>query len=339
MAKHIDVVVTIPFSAELISKIKSVSPSLKVRILPARKVEEIPADVWSKAEVLYTDRVLPQPGLVPELRWVQFHFAGIDYAAGSQLLQKDGLVATTLSGTSASQSAEYIVMMLLALGHRMPELFRNQMQKEWPKDRWERFSPFELRNSTVGLIGYGSIARQVARLLQPFGARILTAKRDAMHPEDTGYTQEGIGDPGGDFFTRLYPIQAIKTMLKECDFVVVATPLTAQTRHLLGEEELLACKPGAMLINASRGEVIDQDALYRVLASNHLAGAALDVFSQEPLPADNPLWTLPNTIITPHIAGISKFYNERAVDLFTANLRSYISGETLMNVYHPENEY
>jgi phosphoglycerate dehydrogenase-like enzyme len=339
MEKNIEVLITIPFSEDLIQQLKNISSRLRIRLQPVRKPEEINPDIWAKTEVLYTDRVLPQVSEVPNLKWIQFHYAGIDFASNFDLLKKPGVQATTLSGTSASQVAEYVIMMMLTLGHKLPEMASFQGKHEWPKDRWERFMPIELRNSTIGLVGYGSVGRQVARLLQSFGARILAAKRDVMHPEDDGYIPDGMGDPGGDFFTRLYPIQAIQSMLKECDFIVICTPLTSETRDLIGPEELKACKPGAYLINPSRGDVVDQDALVKVLQEKHLAGAALDVFQQEPLPSDHILWTLPNVIISPHTAGNSRFYNERAMALFIENMRRYEAGEALMNLYQPNQEY
>lgn len=339
MANPIEVLVTLPFSDDLIGQIKSVSNRLRIRHQVVRKPEEINADVWNRVEVLYTDRVLPPPNLVPNLKWVQFHFAGIDFASGNELLQVPDMQLTTMSGTSASQAGEYVVMMMLALGHKIPEMLSLQSKHDWPRDRWERFNPLELRDSTVGLVGYGSIGRQVARLLQPFGVRILAAKRDVMHPEDGGYIPEGMGDPGGDFFTRLYPIQALKSMIKESDFIVICTPLTAETRNLIGEAELAACKPGAYLINPSRGEIIDQAALIKALQDRKLAGAALDVFQVEPLPPDNVLWTLPNVIISPHVAGNSLYYDHRAVRLFMENLSRYLANEHLLNIYHPDLEY
>jgi phosphoglycerate dehydrogenase-like enzyme len=339
MADPIEVLITIPFSDEVITHLKTASAKVKIRHQIARKPEEINNDIWAKIQVLYTDRILPQPALVPNLKWIQFHYAGIDFAADNELLKIPGLSITTMSGTSASQAAEYVIMMMLALGHKLPEMIYLQNRKEWPKDRWDRFNPLELRGSTVGLVGYGSIGRQVARLLQPFGVKILAAKRDVLHPEDHGYIPDGMGDPGGDFFTRLYPIQALKSMLKECDFVIICTPLTPQTRNLLGEEELEACKTGSFLINPSRGEVVDQNALVKALQDKHLAGAALDVFQQEPLPPDHVLWSMPNVIISPHIAGNSLYYNDRAMTLFTENLSRYQNNEPLLNLYHLEQEY
>jgi phosphoglycerate dehydrogenase-like enzyme len=234
---------------------------------------------------------------------------------------------------------EYVLMMLLALGHKMPSLFAHQKNAAWPKDRWEKFSPLELRGATVGIVGYGSIGRQVARLLQAFGAKVLAVKRDAMQTKDTGYVMEGLGDPEGDFAHRIYPFQALKSMLKECDFVVVAVPLTEKTQGLIGEEEFAAMKPGSALVDVSRGGVIDHDALVSALKTDKLSGAALDVFPTEPLPKESHLWDLPNLIISPHIAGVTTHYDERAMRLFAENLKRYIEGESLFNQFEIERGY
>jgi phosphoglycerate dehydrogenase-like enzyme len=235
--------------------------------------------------------------------------------------------------------AEFALAMILALGHRLPEINAQQNRSEWPRDHWERFRPQELRTSTVGIIGYGSIGREVARLVRAVGATVLAAKRDAMHPADTGYTIPGLGDPTGDLFNRLYPYQAVRSMLKECDFVVVAAPLTSETRGLIGAAELAAMKPTAFLINMARGGIVDQGALLAALQERRIAGAALDVFSEEPLPSNSPFWKLPNVIVTPHIGGMSMHYNERAIDLFKENLRRYLTGAPLLNRFDPQKGY
>ncbi|MEJ5201581.1 MAG: D-2-hydroxyacid dehydrogenase, partial [Anaerolineales bacterium] len=195
------------------------------------------------------------------------------------------------------------------------------------------------RGSTVGIVGYGSIGREIARLLLPFGVTILAAKRDVKHPQDTGYTIPGLGDPHGDFFHRLYPIQALKSMLKLCDFVIVSVPLTRQTRNMINADVLKAIKSGAYLIDIGRGGVIDQSALLDALQEHRLAGAALDVFAEEPLPPSSPFWHLPNVIISPHIAGISPYYRLRAADLFAENLQRYIRGIPLLNLLDLDNQY
>lgn len=339
MSEPVNVLITMPFPEKLISRLNGVSPRLHISVSKAKKAEEIPEGEWEKVEVLYTSRILPAPHQAPNLRWIQFHYAGIDHAVDAPILQREGVVATTLSGGAASQMAEYILMMLLAQGHHLPGLINSQQQNEWPKDRWERFSPQELRESSVGIIGYGSIGRQVARLLLPFGTRVLAAKHDAMHPEDNGYTPEGQGDPQGDFVHRLYPPQALKSMVKNCDFVVVTVPLTAETRGMIDAEVLAAFKPSAFLIDVSRGGIVDHEALIEALKVKQLAGAALDVFPEEPLSTESPLWAMSNVLITPHIAGNTAFYDERAVNLFAENLDRYISGLPLFNRYRPEVGY
>lgn len=335
----IEVLSTIPFSEGQTQRLQEVSSRLRITVLPARRLDDIPAEVWSRAEVLYTDRVLPQPVQVPNLRWLQFHYAGIDFAIEAPLLQKPGLQVTTLSGANAPEAAEHALMLMLALGHHIPELSAFQNRAEWPRDRAERLSPLEMRNATVGIVGYGSIGRELARLLLPFGVSVLAAKRDVMQPGDSGYTIQGTGDLDGDLFVRLYPIQAVRSMIKDCDFVVICLPLTPQTRGIFSEGELAAMKPGAFLVDISRGGVVDQVALLQSLQEKQIAGAGLDVFSEEPLPPASLLWRLPNVLITPHIAGISPHYLERAADLFSENLKRYTGGMPLLNLFEAERGY
>jgi phosphoglycerate dehydrogenase-like enzyme len=331
MDDPIEVLITLAFTDELMKQISEVSPRLEVEKIVARKADEISDEVWKRVEVLYTNSVLPKPEQAPHLRWIQFHWAGLDHVLEEPILHREGMIITSMSGASASQMAEHAVMMMLALGHHLPDVFAYQKKAEWPSGRWNLFSPHELRDSTVGIIGYGSIGRQIARLLQTFGATVLATKRDIMHPEDTGYTLEGLGDLGGDLVNRLYPPQALSSLLKECDYVVVALPRTTATRGLIGAKVLAAIKPGAYLVDISRGEIVEHNALIPLLREHKIAGAALDVFPAEPLPADSPLWKLPNVIITPHIAGFSPHYDERAVALFTQNIRRYLEDLPLYN--------
>ncbi|NPV86447.1 MAG: D-2-hydroxyacid dehydrogenase [Anaerolineae bacterium] len=335
----IEILITLPVEESLLDTLRQVSPRLHITVAPAKTAKDIAEKLWNSAEILYTGRLLPEPGMVPSLRWIQFHLAGIEFVLNSPIIKMPDLILTTVSGSNAGPLAEYVVMMLLALGHKMPQLVENQRRAEWPSDRWERFMACELRNSTIGLVGYGSIAREVARLLQPFGAKILAAKRDAMHPEDTGYTPEGLGDPRGDLFHRLYPIEALCSMLKECDFVVNTLPYTPATRNRIGAEELAAMKSGAYLINVGRGGTIDQNALIKALQDGKLAGAALDVFAEEPLPPGNPLWKLPNVLITPHISDSTPSYDARTMQLFAENLRRYLDGKELLNRFDPQRGY
>lgn len=339
MSEQIEVLITVPFPDKLINSLIALSPRLKIHLIAAQKPAEISTDLWKRIEVLYTARILPALDQAPGLRWIQFHQAGLDHVASAPILSKPDVKVTTASGTMASQVAEYVVAMLLSFGHHLPELGGLQRKAEWPRDRWERFSPRELRGSTVGIVGYGSIGRQLARLLQPFGAEILATKRDAMHPEDHAYTPDGMGDSEGGLVHRLYPAQALHSMIKLSDYVVVCVPLTTETRNLIGPQELAAFKPEAYLVDVSRGGIVDHTALLAALKEHRLAGAALDVFPEEPLPEDSPLWKAANLILTPHISGISSQFDERVLQLFIENLRRYIAGQDLLNIFDPERGY
>jgi phosphoglycerate dehydrogenase-like enzyme len=339
MDNKIEVLITLPFTEELITPLRETFPRLNITRHKAGEPDEIPAELWERVEVLYTNTVLPQPGEAPELRWIQFHWAGIDSLMDAPILHQPEVTATTLSGAAVPQMAEYTIMMLLALGHRLPEMMEHQQRAKWPDDRWERFSPLELNESVVGIVGYGSVGRHIARMAHAFGATILATKRDAMHPEDSGYTPRGMGDPEGDLVTRLYPPQALRSMFEECDFVVITVPLTPETRGLIGEAELEALKPSAFLVDVSRGEVVDHKALLASLRGGRIAGAALDVFPIEPLPKNSPFWKLPNVIITPHISGITPYYDRRAMALFKENLHRYLDGLPLYNRFDPDRGY
>ena len=335
----LEVLVTTPFPDTLINRLAAISPKINVTAIAAQKASEVSSDVWARTEVLYTGHVLPTLEQVPALNWIQFHFAGIDRYTEEAVVKKPGIQVTTLSGAAAPQVAEHILAMLLALGRKLPAILASQKKSEWPKDRFDRFVPFELNGKTIGIVGYGSIGRQTARLLQPFGVTVLATKRNAMNPQDDGYTPDGLGDPRGDLVQRLYPPQALKSMLKECNIVVVTTPLTKETEGLLNASSLAALKPGAYLVDISRGGIVNLNDLSDALKSGQLAGAALDVFPEEPLPQNSPLWQMPGVIITPHISGGSLLYNERAATLFSENLHRYLAGLPLYNLYNPSRGY
>ncbi|MEL7643055.1 MAG: D-2-hydroxyacid dehydrogenase [bacterium] len=338
-AEKINLLVTVPLPEEMLADIRAVSSRIRLTPFFTRKAEEVPADIWKKTEVLYTDAVLPDPQLAPELKFIQFHWTGLDLLVESPLFKNPEVQVAHSSGVAVSQIGEYAVMMMLALGHRLPEMTALQAKSEWVRNRWEKLIPVELRGSTVGIVGYGSIGREIARLLQPFGVKVLATKRNMMQPKDSGYTQEGLGDPEGALFHRLYPVQAIGSMLKECDFVVVCLPLTPSTHHLINDEVLRHMKPEAYLIDIGRGEIVDQAALLTALQEHRIAGAALDVFEEEPLNPQSPFWHLPNVYVTPHVSGVSTEYRRRAVELFIQNLTSYINGLPLQNVFNSEQGY
>ena len=315
----------------LIEKLRAVSPTLAIEHRQAKTLDEL-GDVWSGVAVLYTSWLMPAPETAPDLRWVQGHFAGVDHFLDHPLMRQ--VTLTTASGIHTPNIAEYVLMMMLAFGHHLPRMVHYQDRSEWPPDRqrWPLFVPHELRGSTLGIVGYGSIGREVARLAKAFGMRVLATKRDVQHPNDEGWQLPESGDKAAGQVDRLYAPDQLRSMLGECDFVVAAVPLTPETRGLIGAEVLKSMKSDAVLINIARGGVVDESALIEALRSNTIGGAALDVFEQEPLPADSPLWKFDNVIISPHVAGFTPHYDERAMDLFAENLRRYVAGKPLLNV-------
>lgn len=160
-----------------------------------------------------------------------------------------------------------------------------------------------------------------------------------MNPEDTGFIPDGMGDPQGDMVLRLYPPEALISMIKECDFVVVTLPKTPQTINMIGAQEIAALKPTAFLVDVSRGGIVDHSALIPALKEGRISGAALDVYPEEPLPANSPLWKLPNVLLSPHISGNTRYYNERAIEMFAENLRRYINDLPLFNLIDLERGY
>ncbi len=327
--KTVHVLSTVRFDDEQLAQLRAVSPRLKLVQHTVQDVHALPSHVWPEVEVLCTFWALPEPGQAPNLRWVQLLSAGADHAVEHPALGPDVRV-TTASGIHAINIGEYVLALMLAWGHHLPALFDHQRRKVWPEGRFSLFVPQEQRGATLGIVGYGSIGREVGRLACAFGMRVLALQRDS-DPVDHGYVIPGVGDPQGWIPASFYQPRELRTMLSECDYVVLAVPLTETTRHLIGADELRAMKPLAFLINVSRGDVINGAALVQALQEGWIGGAGLDVFSQEPLPADSPLWEMENVILTPHIAGFTPHYHERAADVFAENLRRYLSDQPLLN--------
>ncbi len=331
--ENVEILCTLRFTAELLDRLRAVSPRLRITQQTCHTPQEVAAAVahYPGVEVLYTfhvpDNILE---LAPRLRWVQLHSAGADHLLGRPIMHSD-VTITTSSGIHATPIAEYVMASILAYRWRVPHWTACQREARWPSGRWDLYARPELRGSTLGIIGYGSIGREVGRLGRAFGMRVLALRRSAGRTE-RGYTVEQIGDPDGAIPERFYPPEALHEMLAECDYVVIALPLTPDTHHLIGEAELKAMKPSAYLVNIARGAIVDEAALVRALREGWIGGAGLDVFEQEPLPADSPLWKLENALISPHVAGFTPHYDKRAAELFAQNLQRYLAGEPLLNL-------
>ncbi len=329
--KKIEVLITVPTEENLLEELRRVSPQINITLQTANSSADIPLEIWQRVEVLYTLDAYPEPEWVPNLRWIQLYVSGADYAMTFPVVQQPNILVTTLSGSNSIMVAEFTVMLLLMMGHNLKEHIYRQQNKTWITDQWNQPGLRQLRGSTVGLVGYGSIGRQIAHFLTPFEVNILAAKKDLKRLRDTGFHFKNNGDPEGDLFNRMYPIKALKSMLRVCDFVVVSLPITSATKGLIGEDELAAMKKDAYLIVVGRGGVVNEQALLMALVNKSIAGAALDVFNEEPLPRENPLWDAPNLIITPHIAGIGPNYARDGMALFCENMKRYIDGTPLYN--------
>jgi phosphoglycerate dehydrogenase-like enzyme len=192
---------------------------------------------------------------------------------------------------------------------------------------WYNLGGRELADQTLGIVGLGSIGRRIARLGRAFGMRVVAMRRSSAGGEK---------DPDAD---QVFPANRLYDLLAMSDYVVISVPLTPQTEKLMGEAELRAMRPNAYLVNIARGRVVDEQALIRALHEGWIAGAGLDVVEKEPLPSDNPLYSMPNVILTPHISGASVHYDERLAALFAENLRRYRAGQPLTNRYDPSRGY
>ncbi len=335
---EINVLITLPFPEELLERLKALSSRIEVKLHSVRASEELPVDLLENIEVLYTSRVIPDLEDMPNLRWIQLHNAGVHRVVDHPAL-RSSVHVTTLSGVSAATMAEYALMMMLSLGRHIHLMIDDKDAKRWSEDRIERFMPIELRGSTVGIVGYGSVGRELARVCHSFGAKIVATKRDLKVLEDEGYSLDGLGDPKAELVERLYPPQAVASMASLCDFLAICVPLTSETRGMVGEKVFKMMKPRSFLIDLSSGGVVDHGALVEAINEGRIAGVALDVYPVEPLPESSPLWEMPNVLLSPHVAGSSLQYYELAVDCFVENMKRYLSDQPLLNLYVPERGY
>jgi D-2-hydroxyacid dehydrogenase (NADP+) len=259
--------------------------------------------------------------VAPRLKWIQLTSAGADRLLGSGFIEQ-GITVTTVSGLHATPIGEFVISAILMFAKGAPSYMRAQLQHQWA-----RFAPSELYGKTIGIVGMGHIGMEAGRLAKAFGCRVIGTRRSATTSHATPEADE------------IMPASELHRLLGESDYVVLSMPLTAETRGMIGEAELRAMKPSAVLVNIARGAVVVEEALVRALREGWIAGAALDVFEREPLPADSPFWDMENVLLTPHISGGTEVYNQRAVAIFADNLRRYLTGEPLLNVVDPARGY
>lgn len=253
------------------------------------------------------------------LKWIHSTAAGVDQLFYPEVLERE-IIMTTSSGIH-QPLVEHVFAFILALERRLHVAMRQQLQRRWDRGR---AVGDEVSGKTLGILGLGTIGREIAQKAAAFEMRVIGTKR----------TPASI--PGVE---RVLPPDRLPEVLREADIVVVVLPLTPQTRGLIGERELQMMKRTAWLINVGRGPIVQEAALVRALRAGWIAGAGLDVFEREPLPADSPLYELENVIVTPHVSGTSPRYMERAVPLFCENLARYLRGEPLLHLVDKERGY
>jgi glyoxylate/hydroxypyruvate reductase len=253
--------------------------------------------------------------LCPRLGWVQGTSAGIGGFLERTGLVHSDLVFTTAAGVHGTPLAEFALLGLLHFAKEMPTLARWQRQQHW-----ERHTSGVLAGTTAVVVGLGGIGREVCRLLAAAGLQVYGCGRPGRSYEVPGVSQ----------YTDT---KRLHEVLPAADALILACPLTKETEGLIGPGELAALPPGAVVVNVSRGAVIDEPALVSALTNGHLAGACLDVFAVEPLPPSSPLWAMDNVIVSPHSAATSAAENRLLTDLFIDNLRRWLAGEPLHNVY------
>jgi phosphoglycerate dehydrogenase-like enzyme len=255
----------------------------------------------------------------PSLRWVHTRDAGVPETLVAAV-QGRGLILTNGSGAHANALAEYVVCALLALYKQLPAFNDSKSRREWRPD----IQVEELRGRTVGILGLGAIGQACACLLEPFGVELIGVNR-------SGSPVQGIDEVRASAL--------LTSVLPQLDALVIAAPLTASTRALIGAAELALLREGAVVINVGRGEILDEDALSDALLKRKLRGAGLDVFAKEPLTKESPLWSTPNTLITPHNIDDTPETARRGLEIFLANLGRWAAGQPLRNVVDPELGY
>ncbi|HEX2193551.1 MAG TPA: D-2-hydroxyacid dehydrogenase [Candidatus Limnocylindria bacterium] len=314
-----------PLTGEQVARIQSVDGVRVAHVSRDGLVHDQAGDPMANARVLLRGGI---PGAVldhivshaPRLEWIHSFSAGIDRVA-TPAIRARGLTVTNARGVFSRPIAEYVLMWCLALARRLPQLMELQRERTW-----QPLPGRELGSLTVGIVGFGSIGSEIARLLEPFETRVIATRR---RPERGGAPAN----------VELLGHDRLDNLLERSDVVVVAAPLTDETAGMVGAEQLQRMREGGWLINIARGRLLDETALRRALEAGWIAGAVLDVFNEEPLPPDSPLYGTPNLYLTPHTSWSSDRVVDRSLELFVDNLRRFARGEPLENVVDLEVGY
>lgn len=301
------------------ARIRSRWPEMRVVHLPRYEglERELP-----DADVLVGYSLRPsQFAVCRKLKWIHATAAAVGQLMFPEL-RASGIEVTNASGVHRVPMAEHILGTLIALARRFPDCVRYQMQSHWGQQEWwegvpASQRPRELRGQIVLFIGFGAIGREVATIAAPLGMRIWAVTRS--------------GEADSNLAERVFAAPQLHEALPHADFVILAAPETPQTTKLMSTREFALMKPSSYFVNVARGALVDEPALIEALQQEKIAGVALDVTSEEPLPPANPLWKLKNVFITPHVSAVSKHLWDRQTDLLLENLERWFSGRELLN--------
>ncbi|KAF1989661.1 2-hydroxyacid dehydrogenase [Aulographum hederae CBS 113979] len=352
---NILVVLPIPEPAGILDGLREKFPHVTITYYDQRKPDgkalpstEIDPAIYKDKTILVTLSALPPtPESCPKLSLIHFFSAGIDKLTHHPLYTSTDITLTTSSGIHGPQIAEWVVMTALVHSHKYNQLYELQKQNRWGKLSMDTdyHKVRDMVGQRLGVLGYGSIGRQVARVGKAMGMDVVaytaSPKDTPEKRRDNGFIVPGTGDPEGEIPSAWFSgtsKESLDHFLKqEIDVLLISVPLTKQTTHLLSAREfahLSTSSPRgpAFIANISRGPIIDQPALVDALHIGFIRGAALDVTDPEPLPPDDPLWDAPNVIITPHVSGVGVSYTERAFQVLEMNLGRRGRGERLVNV-------
>ena len=296
----------------VLAEIKALAPGHDVHVTKDRtEIERHLADIDIAVGSFPRDLIAK----APELKWFQQWGAGADWLRDYPEAQAKEFVLTNASGVHPIQISEHIFALLLAFARQLPQALQAQQAEQWRG--FGNREVLELYGKTLLLVGVGAIGERTAKVAQAFGMRVVGLRRDPSR-----------GARGVD---RMVGTERLHEVLPEADMVVLTVPLTDETYHLLGKHELDMMKDDACLVNIGRGGTIDEAALVEVLESGKLTGVGLDVFEEEPLATDSPLWNQARVVLTAHYAGASPQYDERAFQIFLDNLKRYQAGKELGN--------
>ncbi|MCQ4086690.1 D-2-hydroxyacid dehydrogenase [Saccharibacillus sp. JS10] len=297
-----------PFSDEQTQQIREIAPDYELKSVPIKEVT--PEQIRSADILVGWNRKTEQAAIESDsLKWVQSWSAGVDYFP-LDAFERKNIALTNSGGVHAIPISEHIFAVLLSMTRSLHLNIRNQAQGVWDK----KGNYGEASGRTMVIVGTGHIGRATARLAKAFGMNTIGV-RHSGRPEE--------------YIDEMYTTDGIEEAFGKGNVIVSILPLTDQTEHFFNAKSFDYMKRGTLFINVGRGQSVDTDALLEALEKGILSGAALDVFEQEPLPEDHPLWKREDVIITPHVAGNTDHYDVRATEIFIDNLKAFVKGETL----------